>query len=91
MTAQLERLSPVRHAIITLGVILGMLMQLLDMTIANVALPHIQASLGATQDTIDWVLTAYIVAVAIAFPSHNSRTKAATLDQLSTVEGFSMM
>ena len=41
MTAQLERLSPVRHAIITLGVILGMLMQLLDMTIANVALPRI--------------------------------------------------
>ena len=68
MSEQLERLSPVRHAIITLGVILGMLMQLLDMTIANVALPHMQASLGATQDTIDWVLTSYIVAAAIATP-----------------------
>jgi len=68
MTQQLERLSPVRHAIVTLGVILGMLMQLLDMTIANVALPHMQASLGATQDTIDWVLTSYIVAAAIATP-----------------------
>ena len=68
MTAHLERLSPVRHAIVTLGVILGMLMQLLDMTIANVALPRIQASLGATQDTVDWVLTSYIVAAAIATP-----------------------
>jgi DHA2 family multidrug resistance protein len=68
MTEQLERLSPVRHAIVTLGVILGMLMQLLDLTIANVALPHMQASLGATQGTIDWVLTSYIVAAAIATP-----------------------
>lgn len=68
MTQQLERLSPARHAMVTLGVILGMLMQLLDLTIANVALPHMQASLGATQDTIDWVLTSYIVAAAIATP-----------------------
>ena len=68
MTEQLERLSPARHALVTLGVILGMLMQLLDMTIANVALPHMQASLGASQDTIDWVLTSYIVAAAIATP-----------------------
>ena len=53
---------------VTLGVILGMLMQLLDMTIANVALPHIQVSLGATQGEIDWVLTSYIVAAAISTP-----------------------
>ena len=43
-------------------------MQVLDMTIANVALPHMQASLGAAQDTITWVLTSYIVAAAIATP-----------------------
>jgi DHA2 family multidrug resistance protein len=61
-------LSPVGHDIVTLGVILGMLIQLLNMTIANVALPHIQASLGTTQGTIDWVLTCYIVAAAIATP-----------------------
>src|SRR5206468_3625623 len=36
--------------------------------IANVALPHMQASLSATQDTINWVLTSYIVASAIALP-----------------------
>src|SRR6059058_4248366 len=68
MTEKLEPLAPVRHAMVTLGVILGMLMQLLDMTIANVALPQMQVSLGATQDQIDWVLTSYIVAAAIATP-----------------------
>jgi len=44
------------------------LLQVLDTTIANVALPHMQASLSATQDTINWVLTSYIVASAIALP-----------------------
>jgi DHA2 family multidrug resistance protein len=68
MTKQLAGMSPVRHAMITVGVILGMLMQLLDLTIANVALPHMQVSLGATRDEIDWVLTSYIVAAAIATP-----------------------
>ena len=43
-------------------------MQVLDATIANVALPHMQAALGATPDTITWVLTSYIVAAAIAMP-----------------------
>ena len=43
-------------------------MQVLDTTIANVALPHMQGSLGATQDQIAWVLTSYIVAAAIATP-----------------------
>ncbi len=47
---------------------LATLMQVLDMTIANVALPHMQASLGANQDSISWVLTSYIVASAIAMP-----------------------
>ena len=61
-------LSPLRHALVTLGVILGMLMQVLDTTIANVALPHMQSSLGATRETINWVLTSYIVASAIAIP-----------------------
>jgi DHA2 family multidrug resistance protein len=53
---------------VTAGVILGMLMQVLDTTIANVALPHMTASLGATRETINWVLTSYIVASAIAIP-----------------------
>jgi len=44
------------------------IMQILDSTIANVALPHMQSSLSATTDTITWVLTSYIVASAIAIP-----------------------
>ncbi len=46
----------------------AMVMQILDATIANVALPHMQTSLGATMDTVTWVLTSYIVAAAIATP-----------------------
>ena len=57
-----------QHILVTTGVILGMLMQVLDTTIANVALPHMQASLSATRETISWVLTSYIVASAIAIP-----------------------
>lgn len=43
-------------------------MQILDTTIANVALPHMQSSLGATTETINWVLTSYIIASAVAMP-----------------------
>ena len=47
---------------------LATIMQALDMTIANVALPHMQGSMSATQDQISWVLTSYIVAAAIMTP-----------------------
>jgi DHA2 family multidrug resistance protein len=47
---------------------LATIMQALDTTIANVALPHMQGSLQASQDQITWVLTSYIVASAIALP-----------------------
>lgn len=53
---------------ITLSVMLATIMQALDTTIANVALPHMQGSMGATQDQIAWVLTSYIVAAAIFMP-----------------------
>ena len=53
---------------ITMVVMLATFMQVLDSTIANVALPHMQASLGAATDTITWVLTSYIAASAIATP-----------------------
>ena len=43
----------------------GTLMQALDSTIANVALPHMASSLQASRDQITWVLTSYIVASAI--------------------------
>jgi len=53
---------------ITLSVMLATVIQALDMTIANVALPHMQGTMGATQDQISWVLTSYIVASAICMP-----------------------
>jgi DHA2 family multidrug resistance protein len=54
--------------LITAIAMLAVTMQLLDTTIANVALPHMQGSLAATQDEIAWVLTSYIVAAAISTP-----------------------
>jgi DHA2 family multidrug resistance protein len=53
------------RAILTGCVMLATLMQSLDSTIANVALPYMQGSLAASQDQINWVLTSYIVAAAI--------------------------
>jgi DHA2 family multidrug resistance protein len=47
---------------------LANIMQGLDTTIANVALPHIRGSLSASLDQISWVLTSYIVAAAITMP-----------------------
>src|SRR3546814_14189572 len=43
-------------------------MQILDTTIANGAIPHRQSSLGATSETVNWVLTSYIIATAVAMP-----------------------
>lgn len=63
-----RRMDGLERALLTIAVMLATLMQVLDTTIANVALPHMQASLGVTQDTINWVLTSYIVASAIAIP-----------------------
>lgn len=53
---------------VTLSVMLATVIQALDMTIANVALPHMQGAMSATQDQIAWVLTSYIVAAAIVMP-----------------------
>jgi DHA2 family multidrug resistance protein len=57
-----------RRLLITFSVMLATIMQALDTTIANVALPHMQGAMGATQDQTSWVLTSYIVAAAIAMP-----------------------
>ena len=58
--------APVIHrGLITVCVMLATIMQALDTTIANVALPYMQGSLGVTLDQVTWVLTSYIVAAAI--------------------------
>ena len=56
------------RGLITLSVMLATIMQVLDTTIANVALPSMTGDLGASRDTITWVLTSYIVAAAIMTP-----------------------
>ena len=56
------------HGLITLSVMMATIMQALDTTIANVALPRMQGTLSATQDEMGWVLTSYIVAAAITIP-----------------------
>ena len=50
---------------VTISIMLATIMQALDTTIANVALPHMQGSLSATQEQATWILTSYIVAAAI--------------------------
>lgn len=56
------------RGLITLSIMLATIMQVLDTTIANVALPAMTGDLGASPDTINWVLTSYIVAAAIMTP-----------------------
>jgi len=56
------------RGMITATVICACVLQGIDTTIANVALPHIQGSMSAAQDQISWVLTSYIVASAITMP-----------------------
>jgi DHA2 family multidrug resistance protein len=66
--ATANKADGVNVGMVTLCVILATLMQALDTTIANVALPYMQGSVSASQDQIDWVLTSYIVAAAIMTP-----------------------
>src|SRR5271156_3128542 len=72
--------TPLNRPMLTISIMLATLIQSLDSTIANVALPHMQGTLSASQDEITWVLTSYIVAAAIATPltgrlSHRLSTK----------------
>ncbi len=60
--------APPHTGMVTFGTMLATIMQALDTTIANVALPHMQGTFSATQDQITWVLTSYIVAAAIMTP-----------------------
>ena len=57
--------SNANRLLITICTVLATLMQSLDSTIANVALPYMQGTMSASQDEINWVLTSYIVAAAI--------------------------
>ncbi len=60
-----ETISPTVRWALTVCIMMATIMQALDTTIANVALPYMQGSLSTTQDQINWVLTSYIIAAAI--------------------------
>ena len=55
----------VQRLLVTICVMMATIMQVLDITIANVSLPYMQASLSATLDQVSWVLTSYVVAAAV--------------------------
>jgi DHA2 family multidrug resistance protein len=67
VTATTE-MSPARRTGLTFAVMIATMMQVLDTTIANVAMPHMQAALSATREQVAWVLTSYILASAVATP-----------------------
>jgi DHA2 family multidrug resistance protein len=62
---EVMQVSGFPRMIVTIGCMIGTLMQALDATIANVSLPYMQGSLSASYDEITWVLTSYVVAAAI--------------------------
>jgi MFS transporter, DHA2 family, multidrug resistance protein len=90
MTTMDASLSKSTKIAITACVILATLMQALDTTIANVALPYMQGSVSASQDEIAWVLTSYIVAAAIMTPPTGYLTNRFGLKRLFliSVAGF---
>ncbi len=63
--ATFEPLQPGRRQLITICVMVATIMQVLDITIANVSLPYMQGSLSATLEQVSWVLTSYVVAAAV--------------------------
>lgn len=73
MTAHPVSDQPTIHVgsvpLVYIGILLAATLQVLDTTIANVAVPHMQSSLNATRESVLWVLTSYIVASAIALPT----------------------
>jgi MFS transporter, DHA2 family, multidrug resistance protein len=54
---------PINRVAITASIMLATFMQGVDTTITNVALPHMQGSLSASQDQIAWVVTSYIISL----------------------------
>jgi DHA2 family multidrug resistance protein len=73
VTAGSVRVAPVveygaRRTLIVIGVMLAALLQTLDATIVNVALPTIEGNVGATIDDGTWIITGYIISNVVAIP-----------------------
>jgi len=64
----MTEVKPINKWLITITVMLPTIMEIVDTSVANVALPHMQGSLNAGTDEITWVLTSYLVANAVVLP-----------------------
>src|SRR5438552_9324346 len=62
-------ISPARKWAITLTVMVVAFMQILDTSVTNVILPHLQGSLSAGLDEASWVITSYLAANAVVIPA----------------------
>src|SRR5919201_1031085 len=60
--------KPINKWLIVITVMLPTIMEIVDTSVANVALPHMQGSLNAGVDEITWVLTSYLVSNAVVLP-----------------------
>ena len=59
---------PGQRRLILIAIVLGTILQVLDLSVATITLPHMQGSLSATQDQISWVMTTYMVAAVMMTP-----------------------
>src|SRR5438477_4326704 len=62
-------ISPARRWAVTLTVMVVAFMQILDTSVTNVILPHLQGSLSAGLDEVSWVITSYLAANAVVIPA----------------------
>src|ERR1700692_4170777 len=67
-SAEIYEQSSARRWIIAFSVMLGTILEVLDSSIVNVSLPHMQGSFSASVDEIAWVITSYLVAAGIMIP-----------------------
>src|SRR5216684_7388106 len=67
-THEVHEFSSTRKWIIAFSVMLGTVLEVLDRSIVNVSLPHMQGSFSASVDEIAWVVTSYLVAAGIMIP-----------------------
>src|SRR5881296_979364 len=64
-----QTISPARRWAVTLSVMMVTVMQVLDTSVTNVALPHMQGSMSAGIEEMSWVVTSYLAANAVAIPA----------------------
>jgi DHA2 family multidrug resistance protein len=73
------------RGLITLGLMLAAFMSVLDTTVVNVSMPHMQGTLSASQDQITWVVTCYVLATAVMTPLTGWLTRRLGLRRLALI------